>query len=29
MVFYNKELHAYVLIELKTAKLIPEYVEKQ
>lgn len=26
MVFYNKELHAYVLIELKTAKLMPEAV---
>ena len=26
MVFYNKELHAYVLIELKTSKLIPEAV---
>jgi predicted nuclease of restriction endonuclease-like (RecB) superfamily len=24
MVFYNKELHAYVLIELKTVKLLPE-----
>lgn len=24
MVFYNKELHAYVLIELKAAKLMPE-----
>ena len=26
MVFYNKELHAYVLIELKTVKLMPEAV---
>lgn len=26
MVFYNKELHAYVLIELKTSKLMPEAV---
>ena len=26
MVFYNKELHAYVLIELKTVKLMPESV---
>lgn len=26
MVFYNKELHAYVLIELKTAKFLPEAV---
>ncbi len=26
MVFYNKELRAYVLIELKTAKLMPEAV---
>ena len=26
MVFYNKELHAYVLIELKTVKLLPEAV---
>ena len=26
MVFYNKELHAYVLIELKTTKLMPEAV---
>ena len=26
MVFYNKELHAYVLIELKTMKLMPEAV---
>ena len=26
MVFYNKELHAYVLIELKTIKLMPEAV---
>lgn len=26
MVFYNKELHAYILIELKTTKLIPEAV---
>ena len=26
MVFYNKELHAYVLIDLKTAKLLPEAV---
>ena len=26
MVFYNKELHAYVLIELKIAKLMPEAV---
>ena len=26
MVFYNKELHAYVLIELKTVKLMPEVV---
>lgn len=26
MVFYNKELHAYVLIELKTLKLMPEAV---
>lgn len=26
MVFYNKELHAYVLIELKTIKLLPEAV---
>jgi predicted nuclease of restriction endonuclease-like (RecB) superfamily len=24
MVFYNKILHAYVLIELKTTKLTPE-----
>lgn len=28
MVFYNKELHAYVLIELKTVKLMPEAVGK-
>ncbi|MBR2765449.1 MAG: DUF1016 family protein [Blautia sp.] len=26
MVFYNKELHAYILIELKTVKLMPEAV---
>ena len=26
MVFYNKELHAYVLIELKTVKLMPEAI---
>ena len=26
MVFYNKELHAYVLIELKAAKFLPEAV---
>lgn len=26
MVFYNKELHAYVLMELKTVKLMPEAV---
>lgn len=26
MVFYNKDLHAYVLIELKTVKLMPEAV---
>lgn len=26
MVFYNRELHAYVLIELKTVKLMPEAV---
>jgi len=26
MVFYNKELHAYVLIEIKTVKLMPEAV---
>ena len=26
MVFYNKELHAYVLIELKIVKLMPEAV---
>ena len=26
MVFYNKILHAYVLIELKTTKLMPEAV---
>lgn len=25
-VFYNKELHAYMLIELKTSKLMPEAV---
>ena len=28
MVFYNKELHAYVLIELKTVKLMPEVVRQ-
>jgi hypothetical protein len=26
LIFYNKELHAYVLIELKTVKLMPEAV---
>lgn len=26
MVFYNKELHAYVLIELKTIRLMPEAI---
>lgn len=26
MVFYNKELHAYVLIELKTVRLMPEAI---